>query len=143
MSNNLVHIDGSAVSEDDLLINAYLDGDLSDEDALKLEARLEEDPTFAQEFEIFATVIAGLDDLPAESAPDDFVEKVETRIRERSRGRFFGETVYRSNLPFELVAVLMLAIMASTYLALDAPKDKNVQDVVVHGEAPVLSPSRR
>lgn len=143
MSNNLVHIDGGEVSEDELLINAYLEGDLSEDQAEAFEARLEDDEDFAAEFEFFATVVAGVGDLPFEMAPDGFVDEVESRIRERSRGRFFGETVYRSSLPFELVAILMMAIMASTYLALDAPKDKRVQDVMVQGEAPVLSPSRR
>lgn len=142
MSDTLVHIDGEPVGEKDLLFNAYLDGELSEEDALVFEERMESEPDLAREFELYASIVAGLGEMPRVRAPDDFVDTVAGQIRQRSRGRFFGETMYRSSVPLELVAVLMLAIMASTYVALDTHKGHQVEDYVVRADAPVLSPSR-
>ena len=47
-------------------------------------------------------------------APESFVAEVESRIRVRSHGRFFNDDFfYRSRVPYEVFAGLMLAMIAA------------------------------
>ena len=96
--------------------SAYVDGELSDEDKKGLEAELEADPLLKEDFEAFKetlSVVSSFAHADVE-APESFVDGVESRIRIRSRGRFFNDDFfYRSRVPYEVFAILMLGIMAA------------------------------
>jgi hypothetical protein len=53
-------------------------------------------------------------------SPPDIVRKVQRRIRERSRGKFFadGWSTTQSRVNYALVAVAMLVLIALVYFAL-------------------------
>lgn len=110
--------------------SAYIDGELEPEERAAFEAELEADAGLKAEFEAFRDTVSALSSLrvahPApELDPDAFVRRVEGTIRSRSRGRFFVDDIfYRTRLPYELFAVIMLALIASVmYLATpDAPE---------------------
>jgi anti-sigma factor RsiW len=126
------------VDERDLLFNAYFEDDLDPEDRLAFEERLDDDPEFRREFDSFSDMMSGLHELPFEFAPDDFVERVQTRVRTRSRGRFFNEqpgALYRYRIPYEIIAIVMIIVMAGSYLLMEAPRDSEIHgDLTIDAE---------
>jgi len=117
-------------TEQELLFNAYLDGELSEGEVREFKERLLKEPEFKREWDEFAQVMRGLRKLPMEFAPNDFVDRVQSRIRTRSRDKFFADSIlYKQRTPYEVVAVVMLIVMASAYLFLGAPHDTQMQDL--------------
>lgn len=138
MSNEMTAMDFE-VSEQDLLFNAYLDNELSTDERRDFDARLAADPAFARAWEDFSSIMGAVHGLPFEFAPDDFAEKVKSRIRTRSRGRFFAdEFLFRTRMPYEVVALVMIIVMAAAYLFMGAPPDKQMQDVRLPDAPPPL-----
>lgn len=139
MSNELTAVDFE-VSEQDLLFNAYLDDELSDDERRSFDERLADDPSFARQWEDFSSIMAAVHQLPFEFAPDDFVDRVRTRIRTRSRGRFFAEEyLFNTRMPYEVVALVMIIAMASAYLFMGMPPDRQMEDVNLPDAPPSLS----
>lgn len=119
----------SEEEELDLLFNAYFEGELTPEERADFDAKLEQDAEFAQSYEEFVTIMGGLRNLPFEFAPDDFMERVQSRMRTRSRGRFFTDNyLYRSRIPYEVIAIVMIAIMGAAYMMMDPNTDKHLRD---------------
>lgn len=127
----MADIDSDAeLSEQDLLFNAYLEGELEGGDEEDFERRLETDPEFRKAWENFERIMGGIRRLPMEFAPDDFVERVRGRIHTRSNGRFFADNLlFKEHMPYEVVAVVMMIVMATTYLFFGAPNDAHMRDV--------------
>lgn len=138
--NAMADIDSDAdLSEQDLLFNAYLDGELDRSEKEDFARRLETDPEFRKAWQDFERIMGGIRRLPMEFAPDDFVEQVRGRIRTRSNGRFFAENLlFKDRMPYEVVAVVMLIVMAAAYLFFGAPHDSRMQDVKVPEPPPTL-----
>jgi anti-sigma factor RsiW len=124
--------DPGDVSERDARFIAYLEGDLSESEKQEFRAELDEDPELEQEFEDFAAVVDGVRGLPFQFAPDDFVDNVTSRIRTRSRGRFFDDSfLYSTRTPYEAIAVVMIAVMAAAWILMDMPRDRNMKDIEI------------
>lgn len=120
------------LSEQELLFNAFVDDELSTDERAAFMERLESDPEFRSAWDDFSFVIESMQKLPFQFAPDDFVHQVQSRIRTRSRGRFFAEELlFRSRVPYEVVALVMIIVMAAAYLFMEAPPDKQMRDVNV------------
>ncbi len=114
----------------DLLFNDFLEGDLSPEEHAKFEERLENDEVFKREYEQFFSVVGGLRALPFTFAPDDFVNTVQSRIRTRSRGRFFADNyLLTSRIPYEVVGLVMILVMISSYFMMGVPHDAKIKDL--------------
>lgn len=113
--------------EQDLLFNAYFEGDLTASEREAFEGQLERDEGFRKNYDEFVHIMTGLRALPFEFAPDDFVDKVESRIRRRSKGRFFAANyLYTSRVPYEVIALVMMVVMASAYMMMEAPRDRGL-----------------
>ena len=122
------------IEELDLFFNAYFEGDLTREEREDFERRLESDEPFRSQYNEFVNIMGGLRALPFEFAPDDFVERVESRIRTRSAGRFFADNYfYRARVPYEVIAIVMIVVMAAAYMMMEVPKDRDLRtgDVTV------------
>ena len=121
-------LDAWAREERDLLFNAYFEGDLTPDERAEVEGRLESDESFRQEYDAFLAVVGGLRALPFEFAPDDFVEKVQARIRTRSSGKFFGQNLlYNTHrVPYEVIALVMMIVMAAAYMMMESPRDRGL-----------------
>ena len=118
------------LDERELLFNLRLEGELDEAEVRDFDERLRRDPEFARAWESFREVMGGLAAMPFEFAPPDFVEQVQSRIRTRSRGRFFAEDyLFGSRVPYEVVAIVMIAVMAAAYLLMGAPHDTHLRDV--------------
>lgn len=123
----------SEIDERDALFIAFLEGDLPDERREAFEAELERDAELRQDFESFADIMGGVQTLPFEFAPPDFVDKVQGRIRKRSKGRFFTENfLYSTRMPYEAIAVVMIAVMAAAWMLMGVPKDRNMKTAEVN-----------
>jgi anti-sigma-K factor RskA len=117
------------VDERTLRFNAYIDGELSVEERRLFAEQLDEDVEFSRDYKAFARPIQGLQAFSFEFAPPGFVSRVETRIRTRSRGRFFAENyLFGERLPYEVVAIMMIVVMATMYFFVEVPKDKHMRD---------------
>jgi len=125
--------------EQDLLFNAYFEGDLTAQEREEFEAKLDEDDGFRRDYDEFVGIMSGLRTLPFEFAPDDFVDKVESRIRRRSKGRFFAENyLYTSRVPYEVIALVMMVVMAAAWMMMEAPRDSGLRtaDLTIDKSAP-------
>ena len=111
----------------EVLFNAYVDGDLSDEEAADFDRRLDEDPEFRRAYEEFAAFVDQVRSLPRLQAPDGFADRVKERIHTRSAGRFFGPDILRARTtPYELAAAAMILIMSSAYILMGIPADRGI-----------------
>lgn len=88
---------------------AYLDGELSAEERGALEAELARTPELAEEFAAYRRTVELLRALPFAPPPDDFVDRVEARIRRRTHGRYFRAEP-RLRFPYEAAATVLLMI---------------------------------
>ena len=139
MANDMTSMAELELSEQDLLFNAYLDGDLSADERAEFDERLDSDPDFAKAWENFSDVMGAVHNLPFEFAPDDFVDRVKGRIRTRSRGRFFAEEyLYRTRMPYEVVCIVMIIVMVAAYLFMGTPPDQGMEDVNLPDAPPSL-----
>lgn len=116
------------IEELDLLFNAYFEGELTGDERADFDSRLERDDSFRRSYDEFVDIMGGLRSLPFEFAPDDFVERVTSRIRTRSRGRFFTENyLYGTRVPYEVIAIVMIIVMAASYMLVEAPRDRDLK----------------
>lgn len=112
----------------EVLFNAYLDGELSEEREAEFDERLANDPEFREAYDDFAEVVDNVRNLPYEFAPDDFTDNVRDRIHRRSRGGFFSDHLLRhQRAPYEVVAVVMFIVMASAYLFFLIPSNRDIE----------------
>ncbi|MCB9785340.1 MAG: hypothetical protein H6744_01490 [Deltaproteobacteria bacterium] len=104
--------------KDDPRISAWLDGDLDAEELRRFEAELEWDGDLDEAAGGFAAAVSRLRALPAAEAPDDFLEAVQSRIRRRTRGRWYGVEASRLRFPYEAaISVVLIGLLAGVYLS--------------------------
>jgi len=89
---------------------AYLDDELTPAERAAFEAEVAASPALGAEFEDYRRTVELLRALPAPEPPERFAERVEGRIRRRSRGRYFSLDT-RLRLPYE--ATIILALLAT------------------------------
>jgi len=126
--DDLDDLDG--MDAQDALFCAHFDGDMTPAERAAFDRSLAEDPSLERSYQEFVKVMGGLRTLPIEFAPDDFVDKVQARMRTRSRGRIYADAFLNSSrMPYEIIAIVMLIAMGGAYLMLDAPSDRNLRNV--------------
>ncbi len=100
---------------------AYLDGALSDEETAAFEAELIDDPALEAEFDAFSESMLGLGQLRDASAVNlsiDLTEGVKSRIRRRSRGRYFSrhsEQRQRTQIHLFVLSAIALLLGAAVF----------------------------
>ena len=100
-----------ALAPEDERMNAWLDQQLGPADAKAFESELETDPARRKEVKTLAGVLARLRELPDEKAPSHLLEDVQSDIRHRSRGRYFGHH-WKYRFPWEALVNSLLLIGA-------------------------------
>lgn len=114
----------------DILFNDYFDGELSEEEQREFKARLDADENFRKEYKQFFDIMGGLRAMPFEFAPDDFENQVRSKIRSRSKGRFFADNfLLTSRVPYEVVGIVMIIVMISAYFMMGIPYNQKIQDL--------------
>ena len=94
----------------------YHDGTLPPERKQAFEARLAADAEWRAEWEKFKDALSALSGLHRMAAPQKFDEQVAQTIHRRSGGRFFGRKAFGDRVPFELIAILALAVAIGTFV---------------------------
>jgi anti-sigma factor RsiW len=96
--------------------SSYLDGELPDEERKAIEQHLAICTECRTELTRFRTTLTTLGGLK-ERAPGSFLNDIQTQIRERSRGRFFGRRrLLFGRIPYEWASLAMIIAMLLYYI---------------------------
>ncbi len=102
------------------LFSAYREGELPPDQVRALEAFLERDEETREDYERFCRTLDTLALLRQQPkpAPENFVEKLQKRIRRRSGGKLFGSRrgAVIPRVPYELFSLILILILLAVYL---------------------------
>ena len=93
----------------------YHDKTLPEARAREIEQHLATCARCSAELERFRSTLGALSGLHRMAAPPDFDDHVAETIHRRSAGRFFGRRAFGDRVPFELLAIIALVIVAVLY----------------------------
>ena len=93
----------------------YNDRTLPEARAREVAAHLASCDRCKAEYARFRGTIGALSGLHKMAAPPDLRDQVADTIHRRSAGRFFGRRAFGERIPFELLAVVALLLMAAIY----------------------------
>jgi anti-sigma factor RsiW len=126
------------------LFSLYWDGELPSDQAKAFEAFLESDEETRAEYERFRRALESLSMLSEQPAPDDFVEKLQRRMRRRSGGKLFGTSRWGtvSRVPYELFSLVLILIILTVYM-LTLPVLRVSDEGRVDGAEPSVQPEDR
>ena len=105
-------VDHTQASE---LFSAYWDRELGAGESAQLEEHLRSCVVCRREYNEFEKMLGGLKQFETQLAPQGFVKGVATRVRKKSRGRFFSSRRSLERIPYEMFSVVMLAILLAIY----------------------------
>ena len=108
----------------DALMSAYLDKQLAPDEAARVEKLLAESPEAREELDGLQNMLKLVKALPEVVAPPDFYEKIAKKVRRR-RGRL--EVLWALALPFQVLSVVLILVVAVTYMLLHLDNDPNVK----------------
>jgi anti-sigma factor RsiW len=112
-------------AEAEELMSAYLDEQLAPEEAARVEKLLAESPEAREELTGLQSMLKLVKGLPEVEAPPDFYEKVAKKIR---RKRLLGaEGLWLLALPFQVLSVVLILVVAVTYMLLHLDADPSGQ----------------
>lgn len=103
------------------LMTAYLDAELGAEEESELKELLAKSPEAQKELGALQSMLKLVKGLPEVQAPPDFYEKVAKKIRRRRWLR--GEYLIALALPFQILSVLVILLVAAIYMMLHLDND--------------------
>jgi len=125
----------------------YLDGSLAAEEKRALEQHLESCAQCREGLTELRKTVSALSGLHQMAAPQNFDRDVTDAIHRRSSGRFFGRRALGDRVPFELLALLALALGLALYFFLRQsdtgslkPFDREPDAPAIHEDAPNVVP---
>ena len=104
------------------LMTAYLDDALEGGEAESFERWLEDSPEAREEVESLRRILSVVRELPEVEAPPDFYDKVAKKLRRRRFGPE-GANAGLISLPFQVLSILVIMVIAATYLMLEIERD--------------------
>lgn len=115
-------VDHDAIQAD---FTDYVDGELGAARRAEVQAHVGECAECKEALETFKSTVAGLRSLSAPPPAEDILTSVQSKIRKRSRGRYFrrGFALQGYRFPYELVALLMLLLLLVVYFGMTTLKD--------------------
>lgn len=120
------------------LMSAFLDKELDASEEKELEQMLAGSPEAQKELGALQNMLRLVKGLPEVQAPPDFYEKVAKKIRRRRWLR--GEYLIALSLPFQILSVLVILLVAVIYMMLhldfDAGRRKLERDPTVQQSQP-------
>jgi anti-sigma factor RsiW len=103
------------------LMTAYLDDALEAGEAEDFEKWLEDSPEARHEVESLQKILSIVRELPDVEAPPDFYEKVSKKLRRRRAGG--DAAVGLVSLPFQVLSIIVIMMIAATYLMLEIERE--------------------
>ena len=129
-------------AEAEELMSTYLNKQLAPEEAARVEKLLAESPEAREELSGLQSMLKLVKGLPEVEAPPDFYEKVAKKIR---RKRLLGgEGLWLLALPFQVLSVVLILVVAVTYMLLHLDADPSGQlekDPTVQPPQPPAGPA--
>ena len=104
------------------LMTAYLDDALEDGDAESFERYLDESPDARREMEELQKILSVVRELPDIEAPPDFYDKLAKKLRRRRAGSD-NSPLSLLSLPFQVLSILVIMVIAATYLMLEIERE--------------------
>lgn len=98
------------------LLSDYLEGQLQAGQRAELEQLLSRDQQLREELERLRDTLSSLSGLRFTPPPAGFAKKVESRIKRRSRGRFFAQQPLLVRLPFEWFSFVIIIVLMMLYI---------------------------
>ena len=107
------------------LFSDLVDGELDADVRARLAAHLEGCAECRAALAALETAVSGLRRLSAPPPAEDILERVQQKIRKRSRGRYFrrGFALTSYRFPYELLALLMLLLLLVVYFGMATFQD--------------------
>ncbi|GEM_PF-3684887 len=115
------------------LMSAYLDGEISPEDAQALEGHLREQPETHAELEALRRTKALVAGLPRPVAPVDFYEQVARGLRRRARTDPAAWLLTLA-IPLQVISIVVILVVATIYMLMQleqVPAGKLQRDLSV------------
>jgi len=112
-------------AEAEALMSAYLDQQLAPGEAERVEKLLADNPEAREELSGLQNLLKLVKGLPEVEAPPDFYEKVAKKIRRRRLLR--SENLWMLALPFQVLSVVLILVVAVTYMLLHLDADPSGQ----------------
>ena len=100
------------------LFSAYWDRELAETEKGALEEHLRSCVVCRREYQTFEQAVNAVGSLHKMVAPPDFADGVRTKIRKRSRGRFFNPKKLAERIPYEVFSLVMLGLILAIYVVL-------------------------
>lgn len=126
----------------DALMSAFLDKQLDEAGEAELEKMLAASPEAREELGALQNMLRLVQNLPEVQAPPDFYDKVAKKLRRRRWLR--GEYLIALSLPFQILNVLVILIVAVIYMMLhldtDASRRKLERDPTVQQQQQQKTP---
>lgn len=99
------------------MISAYLDAELDADEAQAFESMLAESPAVREEFEDLQKVVSLMGGLQDIEAPEDFVEKLNRRLRRRQMLQPQTASKFALiALPFQVLSIIVILVVAALYM---------------------------
>ncbi len=99
------------------MISAYLDAELDADEAEAFESMLAESPAVREEFEDLQKVVSLMGGLQDIEAPEDFVEKLNRRLRRRQMLQPQTASKFALiALPFQVLSIIVILVVAALYM---------------------------
>lgn len=107
------------------LLSEYLDGELEPEERAALEEHLAGDKVLRDELDALRQTLHVLTALPQETPPEDFLQKVRTKLKRQRKSVLDVSFGMERKIPFEAVSMVLIGILLALYLLLVAlPGDR-------------------
>ena len=98
------------------LISAYLDDEVSIEEAASVEAFLDSSADARKEFDDLKRMLAVVSGLPAVEAPPDFAENLDRKLRRSKLLSAEGLASGVFSMAFQVISILVILAIAVTYM---------------------------
>ena len=103
------------------LMTAYLDDTLEAGEAESFKKLLDDSPEARREVEDLQKILSVVRELPDVEAPPDFYDKLSKKLRRRRAGP--DGTLSLVSLPFQVLSILVILVIAATILMLEIERE--------------------
>jgi len=100
------------------LMSAYLDQELDEGEAARFEAFLADSPDAQREMSEMQMMLAAVSQLGTVSAPEDFYDKLDRKLRRRKLLSADGLASSVVSVPFQVLSILVILAIAVSYMML-------------------------
>ena len=106
------------------LLTALLDEQLDEHEAAEVADYLAGSNEARADLDSVRRMVKLVGDLPPVEAPPDFYDKVRAKLRRRKDGAVEGWLIALVSMPFQVLSIVVILVIAATYLMLELDLDR-------------------